>query len=137
MNEIFNKIEASFKRSLRGEENLDRLIYLWGILSYIAAFLINKILKNLHIYFLNASISAVLVAYFVWHIYALKKCSPKKPQLTKEEKRQLRAEKRKELPKKIMRKMLLQESFTKWDPIFISMVVDAFCIAQFIGYIIK
>lgn len=137
MNKILHKIEDSFKRSLKGEETTDHLIYWWGIISYVVAFLVNKILKNLHVYFLNAGISAVLVAYFVWHIYALKKCSPKKPPLTKEEKRELRAKNRQELPRKIMRKLLLQESFTKWDPVFVTMVVDAFCIAQFMGYIIK
>ncbi|NBV06132.1 MAG: hypothetical protein EBS06_02715 [Proteobacteria bacterium] len=137
MTDIFNKIETSFRASLRGEESTDKLIYVWGIISYVLAFLLNKLIKTVHVYFFGTTISAVLICYFAWHIYALKKCSPKKPKLTKEEKQKLREEKRKEFGKKLMRKLLLQESFTKWDPIFISIVIDAFCIAQFIDYIIR
>lgn len=133
---ILNKIEDSFKRSLKGEESVDKLIYWWGVPAYLAAFIINKILRSLHIYFINVPVSVVLICYFAWHFYALKKCAPKKPKLTKEEKQKLSEERRKELPKKLMRKFLLQESFTKWDPVFVSFVVDAFCIAQFMGYII-
>ena len=137
MSNVFSKIETSFKASLKGEESILALIYWWGILGYIVAFFLNKLIRSLHVYIFGAGISAVLVCYFVWHIYALKKCSPKKVKLTKEEKQKIRAEKRKELPKKLMRKLLLQESFTKWDPVFVTMVIDAYCIAQFVDYIIR
>ncbi len=137
MNDIFSKVEASFKAALRGEESTSALIYWWGISAYVVAFIANKIIRASHVYLFGAVVSAVLICYFVWHIYVLKKCSPKKPKLTKEEKRKLRAERRKEFPKKLMRKILLQESFTKWDPIFVTMVIDAYCVAQFLDYIIR
>lgn len=137
MNDIFSKVEASFKAALRGEESTSALIYWWGISAYVVAFIANKIIRASHIYLFGAVVSAVLICYFVWHIYVLKKCSPKKPKLTKEEKQKLRAERRKEFPRKLMRKILLQESFTKWDPIFVTMVIDAYCVAQFLDYIIR
>lgn len=137
MTEIFRKIEASFKASLRGEENVSILTYYWGIIAYVLAFFLNKLIRMAHVYFFGVAVSAILVAYFVWHIYALKKCAPKKPKLTPEEKQKLREEKRKELPKKIIKKLLLQESFTKWDPVFITMVIDAFCVAHFLDYIVR
>lgn len=137
MNDIFSKVEASFKAALRGEESTSALIYWWGISAYVVAFIANKIIRASHVYLFGAVVSAVLICYFVWHIYVLKKCSPKKPKLTKEEKQKLRAERRKEFPKKLMRKILLQESFTKWDPIFVTMVIDAYCVAQFLDYIIR
>jgi hypothetical protein len=79
-------------------------------------------------------VSVPLIIYFIWHIYALKKCSPKKVKLTKEEKEKLKIERRKELPRKIIKKVFLQESFAKVDLVMIVMVLDAFCIAHFLGY---
>ncbi len=137
MKHLFDQMEASFRAALRGEENINTLIYRWGVASYILAFLINKIIYAMKIYVIGALVSVILIAYFVWHIYALKKCSPKKPKLTKEEKAKLRAEQRKELPRKIMRKLLLQESVSKSNPVFVTMVIDAFCIAEFLDYIIR
>lgn len=134
---LLSKIENSFKAALRGEENINVLIYYWAMIAYLVAFLLNKLLKLVNVYFFSAAISVSLIFYFIGHIYVLKKCSPKKPKLTKEEKQKLREERRKELPKKIMRKLLLQESITKWDPIFVTMVVDAFCIAHFLDLILR
>lgn len=137
MSEIFVKIENSFKASLNGKEDTAVLVYWWGIGSYVLAFFLNKLIRSLHIYVLGVAVSAMLIAYFVWHIYALKKCSPKKPKLTKEEKLKLRQERRKEMPKKFLRKLLLQEPITQWDPVFVSMMIDLFCIAQFVDYIVR
>jgi len=137
MDNFFSKIETSFKASLRGEESTSALIYWWGISAYVVAFFLNKIIRASHIYIFGAAVSAILIGYFIWHIYALKKCSPKKPKLTKEENKKIREERRKEFPKKLMRKLLLQESFTKWDPVFVTIVIDAYCIAQFLDYILR
>jgi hypothetical protein len=65
----------------------------------------------------------------------LRKCKPKKPQLSAEEKKLLKEEAKKERGKKILRKLLLQEPFTQTDPIFVTMVLDLFFIAHFGGYI--
>ncbi|MDX2083455.1 MAG: hypothetical protein SFV53_05680 [Rickettsiales bacterium] len=137
MNRIFSKIETSFIAAIKGQESTDKLIYWWGVIGYVAAFLINKIIKLAHLYLFGVIVSGVLIFYFIWHIYVLKKCSPRKPKLSKEEKQKLRQERRKELGKKLMRKLFLQESFTKWDPVFTSIIIDLFCIANFVDYIIR
>ncbi|MBM5781968.1 MAG: hypothetical protein FJ368_00925 [Pelagibacterales bacterium] len=135
---FFEKIKLSFKASLKGEENPKVLIYYWGLVSWFTAFfVIDKIIKINDIRVIDVSVSILTIIYFVWHIYVLKKCSPKKPKLTKEEKKKLKEEARKEIGKKLLRKLFLQEPIRKWDLIFVSMVFDAFCIAQFLGYISK
>lgn len=136
MNGILSKIESSFKASLRGEESINTLIYRWGLISWIVAYFIaNKLVRMIDLRFTDVLISIVAASYFIWHIYVLRKCSPKKPKLSKEEKRKLREESRKDLGKRMMRKLLLQESIKKWDPIVVTMVIDAFCMAHFLGYV--
>jgi hypothetical protein len=138
MTDIFHKIETSFKASLRGEENVNNLIYLWGVISYLIAFLVfNKAIRFFHSYYVGAVLSVIAICYFAWHIYALKKCSPKKIKLSKEEKEKIREENKDTVSKSIARKLFLQEPITKWNPVFVTMVIDVFCIAQFLGYILK
>jgi quinol-cytochrome oxidoreductase complex cytochrome b subunit len=138
MNNIFSKIKESFKAALSGQETTNNLIRWWGVIAYLVAFFIfDGVIKMLNIYAVTVVLSVIAIIYFAWHIYVLKKCSPKNPKLTKEEKQKIKEEKRKDLGKKIMRKLFLQESITKWDPIFVTIVIDAFCIAQFLSYITK
>ncbi len=137
MNNVLNKIETSFKASLKGEETINNLIRWWGIVGYLVVFfVVNKAIKLIHVHFAVVTISALVICYFSWHIYALKKCSPKKIKLSKEEKKKISEENHKELGKKLVRKFFLQESVTKWNPVLVSIVIDAYCIAQFVGYVV-
>lgn len=136
MKNILSKIESSFKASTKGEESINVLIYGWGLVGWIIAyFAANKLIKMIDFTFVDILISILSASYFIWHIYALRKCSPKKPKLSKEEKRKLKQEARKDLGKKIMRKLFLQESIRKWDPAFVSTVIDLFCVGQFLSYV--
>ncbi len=139
MTSIFHKIDASFRASLKGEETTHNLIWWWGAIAYfVAYFIIDKFIKINNFQTLDIIISLVTTTYFAWHIYALKKCSPKKPKLTKEEKRKIRAEARRNFAKSFMRKLFLQEPISdNWDPVFITIVIDFFCIANFLGYLTK
>lgn len=135
---LLDKIENSFRASLKGEESINNLIYYWGITAYLFSYFVtDRIVKINSIRFIDITISLLMVAYFIWHIYALKKCSPKKPKLTKEEKAAIRAEKRKEFGKRFLRKLFLQESVGKWDPVLVTIVVDLFSIAVFLGYVLN
>jgi hypothetical protein len=135
---VFHKVEESFKLALQGKETTHNLLWWWGSLGYLSAyFVLEPMIVRADSYFLDALISAVGIIYFSWHFYVLKKCAPKKPKLSEEEKARLRLERRRELPKKIMRKLLLRESVTKWDPIFMALVIDVFCVARFMIYIVK
>ena len=139
MTTILNKIDSSFRASLRGEESVHNLIWWWGVGGYLAAyFLIDKLIEINNNRAIDTIISTLAAIYFAWHIYALKKCSPKKPKLSKEEKKKIRAEARRNFAKSFMRKLFLQEPISdNWDPVFITMVIDLFCIASFLGYLTK
>ncbi len=138
MKEFLNKAEASFKAAMRGEEAVQRIIWGWGAVGYLVAYFIaDKLIKMVHIRAIDVIISLLMVSYFSWHFYVLKKCAPKKPQLTEKEKKELHEANRKEMGKKIMRKLLLQEPVGNSDPVFVTLVIDVFCIAVFLGYIAR
>lgn len=138
MNEILNRIETSFKAAMRGEELIRRLVWWWGLIGYLVAyFVVDRIIKINNIVFIDVVLSLLTVVYFSWHVYVLKKCSPKKPILSKEEKKRAREESRKDFGKRMMRKLFLQESISKWDPAFVSTIIDLFCIASFLTYLLR
>ena len=138
MSGIFNRVEASFRAAMRGEESTTVLIKKWGIPAFLISFFVAD---QLVMYFdqrvVDVSISALVTLYFVWHIYVLRKCSPKKPKLTKEEKDILKRQARKDLGKKILRKLLLQEPVSEWNPVKVTIILDVLFIAQFLGYIFE
>ena len=103
----------------------------------VAFFIANRIVKVSDSRIIDILVSLLMVIYFGWHFYAMRKCAPKKPKLSKEEKKRLREEARKDFDKKLVRKLFLQESITKWDPIFIVLVIDVFSIATFLQYVIR
>lgn len=138
MTEFFNKIESSFRAAMKGEEEVDNMIWWWGVLAYVISYLIlNRIVRTSNFRSVDIIVSLVAVIYFIWHIYALRKCAPKKPKLTKEEKQHLREEARKERGKRFMRKLLLQEPISKWDPVLVTTVMDLFCIAHFMSFVVS
>jgi hypothetical protein len=135
-NSTFAKIEDSFKKAMRGEESCNILIYYWGVIGYVIAyFIVNKTILALDYAFVDAVLAILAIIYFIWHIYALKKCSPKKPKLSKEERKQLRAERRKEFFRSFLRKLLLKEPITKFNPVSTTIVFDLFAISNFVLYI--
>ncbi len=136
--EILNKIESSFRASLKGEESTKNLIYWWGFISYFFFyFIIDKIILAVDLRLIDIVLSAIGIIYFAWHIYALKKCSPKKPKLTEEEKKKLHEDRWGKAGRAFMRKLFLQEPITKWNPIIMTMVVDLLFLLKFLGYILK
>lgn len=136
MNDILNKVKNSFKDALKGKETVNNVIYYWGVIGYLVAyFIVNKAIVASKLIVVDIILSVIAICYFVWHFYVLKKCSPKKPKISKEEKKRLRAEARKGRSKRFFRKLFLKEPITKWDPVMVSFVADVFCITQFAGYI--
>ena len=138
MKEFATKIKVSFLSSLKRQESPQALIRWWGLISYIFFyFVVNKIIMASDNKFLDLLLSWIAVIYFSWHAIVLKLCAPKKPKLSKEEKAKLRIEKIKNAPKQIMRKILLQEPISKWNPIFMTILVDMLFITHFLGYILR
>ena len=138
MKNLLNKITTSFKAALKGEESTHNLIVWWGIIGYVVAyFIMNRLVLMINFRVSDIIVSLIAIIYFAWHIYVLKKCSPKKPKLSKEEKRRLREVEGRTLGKVFMRKLFLQEPLTQWNPVFVTIIIDIFCIANFVDYITR
>lgn len=136
MQKILNKIENSFQKIKQGSEDFDKVIWLWGGVAYVFAFFIlDFLIKKINFKFIDILISIIAVSYFIFHIYALKKCAPKKPELTKEEKQRLKRQAKMERGKRFLRKLFLQEPLTKTNPVLVVGAIDLFFIAHFGNYI--
>lgn len=138
MFEYLRVIEQSFKASLKGEERLEIIIRWWGFIGYLVFyFIVNKLVQFNKIAVIDIFLSSLAIVYFSWHIFALKKCSPKKPKLTKEEKKALKIKNEGQFWKSFMRKLLLQESITKWNSVSVLIALDLLYIVIFLEYIIR
>ncbi len=134
---MLEKIRNSFRNAMSGSESEKNLLFWWGGLAYLASyFLINPLIIKSNIAWFDFILSFVSVIYFCWHIYVLRKSRPKKPKLSKSEKKIMQIKARQELPKKIMRKLLLKEPFTKWSNVSIAMTIDFLCVTHFLTYIL-
>ncbi len=136
LNEILHKIEDSFKAAIHGTESLRTLIRWWGFISYATFFIVDKLILAINSRLFDVAMSSVGLVYFVWHIFVMFRCKPKAPKLSKEEKQKLRAEKIHNMPKSFMRKLLLQESISKWNPFSMTIAVDLLFFTNFLGYIL-
>lgn len=135
---IPNKIKTSFKKIIKGEEEMKNLIWFWGVVSYVTVyFLFNFIIRVSQSYFITFSLSLITIIYFLFHIFALKKCQPKKKKLTKEEKKLLQKNRGKNFSKSFFRKLTLQEPITKWNTVNILIALDLLYILIFFEYIIE
>lgn len=129
-----DKIFISFEAATKGQEDFQVVIWLWGIFSFfICYFLIRPILVLSKIKFFDTILCLVVIAYYVWHIVAVKRCSPKTPKLSEEEKKKLKEDRY----KRWMRKLLLQEPMAKWNPALMMIAADLYVIATFLEYILR
>jgi hypothetical protein len=135
---FIKSIELSFNKANKGQEQVNNIIYWWGVLAYlISYFIINKIIFLVDIKALDILICLLTCIYFIWHIFVLHKCKPKKPEISDEEKKKIELERKKEMPKKIIRKIFLREPIFKWNTISVITAVDLFAIAHFSGYFFR
>lgn len=131
----FKQITQSLILASKGEEKFNIIKWYWGFLSYIFCFfVIEKIIKIISLKIIAAIIAYLVIGYYVWHIYVSIKCAPKIPKLTKEEK-EIKRLKEGGFGKKLTRKLLLQESFSKLNPRNLLISVDLFMILHFISLI--
>ncbi len=130
----FPAIKRHFDLIRNGKENLTIVLWAWGGGAYFIAFFINKLISlNGNLLILKWLLSLLVIAYFIWHILIIIKCSPKKPPLSNEEKELLK----KDRFKRFLRKLFLQEPFTKWDPANVCKVIDLYVIVVFMEYLIR
>ncbi|MFT6105911.1 MAG: hypothetical protein ACJA0S_000047 [Rickettsiales bacterium] len=121
----------SFLLASKGKEDLQIVLWGWGVAAYVASFFINKFILFVNLPIASWVISMLVIAYFIWHIVALKRCTPKKIPLTKEEKIQLK----KDRLKRISNKLLLREPISKWNPSYAEIAFDLYLIVCFAEYL--
>jgi hypothetical protein len=134
--QFFEKAEGSFKGSIKGEEDIKIVIRYWGIAAYIFFyFVIKYIVDNVDFVIIDVVLASFAIVYFSGHIYAVIKCKPKKEKISKAQRQKMKKDKMKRLSKSFTRKLLLQESISKWDPITVTIVADVFFIVTFLDYL--
>lgn len=129
----FPKIKHHFDLVHDGKEDLVIVLWVWGGLAYLSSFFINKLILLINVMFFKWVISMLVIAYFIWHIFIVRRCSPKKTPLSQEEKERLKQDRF----KRFLRKLFLKEPFTKWDPAIVSIAIDLYVIVHFLEYLVK
>lgn len=128
----FTNITQSFVLASKGKEKFDIVKWYWGFFSYlICFFIIYGILEKFSWKFIVSVISYAVIIYYIWHIYVTIKCAPKAIKLSKEEK-EIKRLKEGGFFRKLTRKLLLQESFSKLNPRNLLVAIDLFMILHFI-----
>jgi hypothetical protein len=135
MNHFLKKIKLSLINSTNGTESYAVVSWIWGGLFYfIFLFFAEDFVRNYKFDFIGKSLSALIVLYSIWHIYAVIKCAPKKPKLTEEEIKILKLN-RPSFLNSFSRKLFLQEPITKIESKRILILIDAYLIVHFFGFI--
>jgi hypothetical protein len=129
----FSEIKHHFDLVHTGKEDLVIVLWVWGGGAYLLSFFVNKLVLFINLLFLKWVISMLVIAYFVWHIFIIRRCSPKKPPLSPEEKEKLK----KDRFKRFFRKLFLREPFTKWDPAVVGIAINLYIIVHFLEYLLR
>lgn len=129
-------VVRSFRNAWAGKEKLNNIFYWWGGVPYaICYFILHPFIMKNPILFIDWIVSFIVFAYFIFHIILICKNLPKAPVLTKDEKQKLKAERRKDLPKRLLRKLMLKEPISKWKPHHVFIAADIFVIATYLHYL--
>jgi hypothetical protein len=136
-NIILTKLSPQIKHHFdlvhEGKEDLIIVLWVWGGGAYLVSFFIDKFILITKIMFIKWILAILIMIYFIWHIFVIRRCSPKKAPLTAEEKELLK----KDRVNRFFRKLFLREPLTKWNPAFIATVIDIYAIVYFMEYLIK
>ena len=126
----------SFKKAWSGKEKLNNIFLWWGGVAYIICyFILDPLMKASQFKAVDITISMIVTIYFIFHIILIKKNSPKKPKLSKKEQAKLKEEKKRNIGKTLIRKLLLKEPLTKFRPGLMFGAIDFLIITTYIGYI--
>ena len=127
--------QISLKKALKGQEKLSNVIKWWGILAYVFCYIFINPLIGLHVvsdYLLSLTVSS----YLFFHIFLLYKNVPKKPKLTKAQKKKLKEEKKKDRYKSFLRKLFLKEPIGKFKPHMACGAFDLLIITHYLEVVV-
>jgi hypothetical protein len=123
----FKKI---FSIDISQEKTVNILIWIYGPAGYLSSyFIINNLMMVFKNMGSNIALLAIIIAYFSWHIYQLRKCSLIKQQISKKSQKTINTPPR-SLARSFLRKLFLQESLTKSNPILVAILIDLYFIVS-------
>lgn len=133
---ITNIISQSFVKSWQGQESFRNIVIYWGFIAYLMAIILDKIIIKTP-NFIDNILSIIAIIYFSWHIIITYKITPKKPKLSKEEKKKQKEQEKTIFTKNLIQKLLLQKSWTNFNQYYFVIALDLFCFAHFLGYFLS
>ncbi|MFC1659749.1 hypothetical protein ACFL0U_04250 [Pseudomonadota bacterium] len=125
-----NKLFEAAKRVTRGEEELKKVLWFWGVIPIlIELIIIERFIYTVNIPAIEVLLGILILIYFIWHLVVIRKSIPEcklsrkeRKELKrqrKEEKKRLKKEKKTGGPKdffgSFMRKLLLKEPWGKFN----------------------
>ena len=130
VNILLNKIKKSFILSYQGQEKLSVVIYFWGMLLLILfIFIINPILSKIDNIFIRIIIIIFAILCCIWHIFVIKRCTPK---LTKIDKQKINPNQKSKFMSQFGKKIFLKEPITKPRPSITTAAIDIYFIMHYI-----
>ena len=112
------------------EKSATILIWIYGPIGYlISYFIINNLMMMFKAIAPGAVLLVIIVTYFAWHIYQLRKCAIIKRALLEKTQKTINTPPH-SLTRSFVRKLLLQESITKSDPILVAVLIDLYFIVS-------
>lgn len=137
LKKYFSKIEESFLKSCKGQEDFNIVIWYWGIAAYVVAlFLVDWLVIYSKFAILDVIISLSVCVYFVWHLFIIHKCKPKKTKLSKVEKKIAKQKARHQSAKVLLQKLFLQRPIGQWNSVVFLTVCDLYMVSHFLSYVL-
>jgi len=76
--QFWQKIKISFQKANKKQETLKILVVYWLLLSLPFFYLIISILAKSNIKLISLTLGILIMIYYLWHIIAIFRCTPKK-----------------------------------------------------------
>ena len=131
-------IKESFILASKGKEEVGILVWRWALMSYLVTYLsFYKLVNWFGMGFLSGIISLLVIVFYIWHIVAIIRCSPKKKKLSKTQQKQKKlVNAGSGTAKTFARKLTLQEPWFKTRNSSVVIVINLLIITTFAEYLI-
>jgi hypothetical protein len=139
---------SSFKKVSSGNQNLKKVLWVWGVLpAMIDILIIERFIYKVHFNVIEIVLGMLIVSYFVWHLVAIRKNIPEynlpraeRKRLKAKRKKQRIAEKKKNAEsmwKGLLQKLLLKKSWGKFSFTKVVVCLDLIVILTHVNNILN
>ncbi len=127
---MIKRFKKIFSIDISQEKAVNILIWIYGPAGYLSSyFIINNLMLAFKNMAPNIALLTIIIAYFSWHIYQLRKCSLIKQEILKKSQTTINTAPH-SLARSFLRKLFLQESLTKSNPILVAILIDLYFIVS-------